>query len=286
MKPEAIKPVNIIDKELDRMYGLDWYDYTARRYDAVLGRFTTMDPLCEKYYWISPYAYCANNPIKYIDPTGMEIDRNSIDEWINATFRVSAMITILNGKNPNEENNERINSLMNTLNTMRKIWDSNQMYSLEQTNQKSGEIKYDLSKNKVIISYFDMDNFVHEITHAGQFEDGDIGFFINSDGTTIAIGDITDEIQAYSAQHAYSPIPGIKNPYEINSKWINSLKDNNGNIVYGPKGIANTSQDVMNSNTQFWQFRWHYILGKKTITVGEHPLDLVKIKNIKEFIFK
>lgn len=34
-------------------------------------RFTTMDPLCEKYYSISPYAYCGNNPIKYIDPTGL-----------------------------------------------------------------------------------------------------------------------------------------------------------------------------------------------------------------------
>ena len=29
-----------------------------------------VDPLCEKYYSMSPYAYCANNPIRYIDPTG------------------------------------------------------------------------------------------------------------------------------------------------------------------------------------------------------------------------
>ena len=34
----------------------------------------SIDPLCEKYYWISPYVYCANNPIKYIDPTGMWFD--------------------------------------------------------------------------------------------------------------------------------------------------------------------------------------------------------------------
>ena len=33
----------------------------------------SIDPLCEKYYWISPYAYVANNPIKYIDPDGRVI---------------------------------------------------------------------------------------------------------------------------------------------------------------------------------------------------------------------
>ena len=30
-----------------------------------------MDPLLEKYYDISPYVYCANNPVRFIDPTGM-----------------------------------------------------------------------------------------------------------------------------------------------------------------------------------------------------------------------
>lgn len=30
----------------------------------------SIDPLCEKYYWISPYAYCANNPIKWVDLRG------------------------------------------------------------------------------------------------------------------------------------------------------------------------------------------------------------------------
>ena len=57
-------------KELDRMHGLDWYDYGARHYDAVLGRWTTMDPLCEKYYNVSPYAYCMGSPISYYDEDG------------------------------------------------------------------------------------------------------------------------------------------------------------------------------------------------------------------------
>jgi RHS repeat-associated protein len=57
-------------KELDRMHGLDTYDYGARNYDAVLGQFNTMDPLCEKYYHISPYAYCGGNPVNRVDPDG------------------------------------------------------------------------------------------------------------------------------------------------------------------------------------------------------------------------
>ncbi len=32
----------------------------------------SIDPHCEKYYSISPYAYCMNNPIKYIDPNGKD----------------------------------------------------------------------------------------------------------------------------------------------------------------------------------------------------------------------
>ena len=58
-------------KELDRMHGLDWYDYGARHMDGM--RFTTIDPLAGDYYSISPYAYCANNPINAIDPDGKSI---------------------------------------------------------------------------------------------------------------------------------------------------------------------------------------------------------------------
>jgi len=59
-------------KEFDRMHGLDWYDYGARFHDPATVRWFSVDPLAHKYYGTSPYVYCANNPIKYIDPDGKE----------------------------------------------------------------------------------------------------------------------------------------------------------------------------------------------------------------------
>ena len=59
-------------KELDRTHGLDWYDYGARMYDPALARWMVPDPLAEKYYSVSPYAYCHDNPINAIDPDGRD----------------------------------------------------------------------------------------------------------------------------------------------------------------------------------------------------------------------
>ena len=57
-------------KELDEETGL--YYYGARYYDARTSIFLSIDPMAEKYPSWSPYTYAFDNPINYIDPTGME----------------------------------------------------------------------------------------------------------------------------------------------------------------------------------------------------------------------
>lgn len=65
------QPYKYNGKELDRMHGLDWYDYGARYYDAVLGRWMCVDPLANRKPRVSGYVMCLDNPLKYIDSDGL-----------------------------------------------------------------------------------------------------------------------------------------------------------------------------------------------------------------------
>ncbi|WP_279167213.1 RHS repeat-associated core domain-containing protein [Muribaculum intestinale] len=73
------------NKELDRINGLDLYDFEARAYDPATIRFYRPDDLADKYHSISPYVYCLNNPLFNIDPTGQKIEfaEGSSDEFIS-----------------------------------------------------------------------------------------------------------------------------------------------------------------------------------------------------------
>ena len=61
-------------KELQDDFGLYWYDYGARYYDPMIGRWHTVDPKAESYYSFSPFHFSGNNPMKFLDLNGMNYD--------------------------------------------------------------------------------------------------------------------------------------------------------------------------------------------------------------------
>ncbi len=77
-------------KEENNELGLGWLDFHARSYDASLGRWMNIDPHSENYFSISPYVSFANNPISFVDPTGMDISfwkyNSETSKWETATY--------------------------------------------------------------------------------------------------------------------------------------------------------------------------------------------------------
>ncbi len=88
------QPYKFGGKEFQHAHGLNLYDFHARQYDPATGLFTSMDPLCEKYYHISPYAYCMGNPVNAVDPDG----RSTWTKVLKATLKIGKQAFKSGGK--------------------------------------------------------------------------------------------------------------------------------------------------------------------------------------------
>ena len=209
-------------KELDRMHGLDWYDYGTRGYDATLGRFMIIDPLSERYCTISPYVYCANNPVRYIDPTGMYFDEANEKEARKIERRLTKRISKLEKKVAKiERRGEDVGELNSRISELR----NSQKDVTDMRSNKNIEFKYSKVTNKnnpagtgnpvtsltgindaghnVVTMYTEknMGNRLHESRHGGQITRGEYSFDLNGNPTT-GYG-IDSEVSAYKAQYSY-----------------------------------------------------------------------------------
>ena len=74
----TVKLFALTGKELDAETGYSYFG--ARYYDpAVLAAWLSVDPMADKYPSISPYAYCAWNPLKLVDPEGKDTAYYNLD---------------------------------------------------------------------------------------------------------------------------------------------------------------------------------------------------------------
>lgn len=165
-QPEE-QPYKYGGKEFIELHGYDSYDFDARMYYPALCRFMTMDPLCEKYYSISPYAYCNNNPVNYVDPDGRDIweidyDGRIINRIENKTQDAFYMVAKdSNGDyqrtfSVDEDGNKKYNSInfeYGVITDSKKAWFFNQETSFSINNESDGANLFKFFANNTKIEF-------------------------------------------------------------------------------------------------------------------------------------
>ena len=70
--------------------------YLVNNHTVVNGSTRAIDPMCERYHWLSPYTYCANNPVNLVDPTGMVWDEPEEAKQLvsNVNNRIERLVKI------------------------------------------------------------------------------------------------------------------------------------------------------------------------------------------------
>ena len=99
-RPGASQPYRFLGNELYTSNSLGLYDFSARMYDPALGRFLSVDPMAEGYRHLSPYAYCAGNPVVYADKDGQVIGRVVVGAVVGAA--INGGIALLSGESGRE----------------------------------------------------------------------------------------------------------------------------------------------------------------------------------------
>jgi hypothetical protein len=208
-----------------------------------------------------------------MDPNGMWIDKSSKDEWNNRKQEIQDQLEQLKGLSNQikasakdagwsddrtatalGDLDQRISSLQGTIQNLNLLENSSQGYGLAKATGGEGGTFYDNQTGEVVFHIGNTANFVHETTHGGQFESGDIAF---SGGGQPVLDDLTDEVAAYKAEYAYSPqdVSGLKSSsvassfQTITPQWVQGLTLTDGSKPYAPGGSANTGITSININS-------------------------------------
>ena len=208
-------------KEQQHLRGqvVNYADFEARFYDSEGVMFLQQDPMSEKYYPIGQYNYCLGNPIRLIDPNGMETT-DALEEWIeelekeiddmrrrnNAEIaRYEAGRTAKNSKRTDrkikkaEARNARLDQVTKEIAALR---DSDQLYGITISNGNDGNGAFVYNEEAgtmdvLIPADSPLGLFAHELKHAYQFEKGELGATPLGEGWNF-LYDITDERAAYA----------------------------------------------------------------------------------------
>ena len=136
---------NSTGKERDEETG---YGYFGARYmdHELMTMWLSVDPMADKYPSISPYAYCAWNPVKLIDPDGRDVEIVKDDE--NKTVTIKANF-YYNTENLGSEKETFLSGFKNALNS----WEDDIRIALKDGTLGASDYQVDFEFN-----YIDCDN--------------------------------------------------------------------------------------------------------------------------------
>jgi RHS repeat-associated protein len=236
------QPYKYNGKELDQMNGLNQYDYSARYYDPAITRFTTMDPMAEKYYSISPYAYCANNPVRFVDLRGDSIDVAPLMAYDNVK-NTSYTQTLTNDLQ--SQTGLTISASANGQMTYAKDTNGNPIIATTSTNGNTMQIGSATARNHLMGLIDNQSTVSVAITNKGSQGGGDeiwldpsqinsfISGSVNVDNRTLGWGmsflheSYHTTIGGGLVDSPYNPGPVVTNMNMIRSE-LNALGDNYG----------------------------------------------------------
>lgn len=208
-------------KERQSMVNNSIYDSFAR-FQNTTGRFMSIDPKAESFYHISPYTYCAGDPINLVDPDG-EIIKDPdgmVDEFVK---HIKSIIRDVMSANDiaDDIKYQLLNAFEQTIRELRRLKRSKDIFTIEfDPNIEYGETKWE--NNGVLIKIPNKNDYGligHELKHAYQFMEGKISFN-KSNGDAGKLYDITDEKDAYKRQAYIRGVLTWERDYDYYLKMI------------------------------------------------------------------
>jgi RHS repeat-associated protein len=113
-------PYTFTGKIKDAETGYNYFG--ARYYDSQLSVWLSVDPLSDKYPSLSPYTYCANNPVMMVDPDGRAI----INYYTAVVSFYQSRLNALNHKlfyYSGDKNSEEYKEIVSNRNTHKAYFD-------------------------------------------------------------------------------------------------------------------------------------------------------------------
>ena len=239
------QPYKYNGKELDRMHGLDLYDYGARQYDPIVPMFTQQDPLAEKYYHLSPYAYCGSNPVKYVDLEGLELG----DYYNLSGTRI--------GSNGLDDNQKYI------------VIDKKEVKIIKQNAKMGKSTPLQDTHSTISLPSSEVISQANNAINSSDITNSEFGFVVSTDGATSTM--YSGDRSSVQTGRGFSELQdmGKETAFDVHTHPLDYSSDGNGNYTIGdyrPSPHDIKMREIREKNISVTQPSW--IIGYNPSNIG------------------